>query len=147
MKSVIERMKEENTEYKIAVFRQKQCLPYEAKLAHAEIRAREFYQRITSEGHAVHVSVGGLDSITLLLFLRRIGIDVPAISVSVLEDKSIQRIHKELGVKSLSPQKSKLEVIQQFGFPVLSKEIASKIDLLQRPSEKKQDRQTCDNYR
>ena len=82
------------------------------------------------------MSVGGLDSITLLLFLRKIGIDVPAISVSVLEDKSIQRIHKELGVKSLSPQKSKLEVIQQFGFPVLSKEIASKIDLLQRPSEK-----------
>lgn len=43
MKSVIERMKEENTEYKIAVFRQKQSLPYEAKVAHAEIRAREFY--------------------------------------------------------------------------------------------------------
>ena len=136
MKNIIERMKEENTEYNITVFRQKQGLPYDAKIAHAEIRAREFYQKITSEGHAVHVSVGGLDSITLLLFLRKIGIDVPAVSVSVLEDKSIQRIHKELGVIALQPQKNKTEVLQQFGFPVLSKEIASKIDLLQRPSEK-----------
>lgn len=81
MKSVIERMKEENTEYKIAVFRQKQSLPYEAKVAHAEIRAREFYHEL--DGMCC-VSVGGLDSITLLLFLRSIGIDVPAVSVSSL---------------------------------------------------------------
>lgn len=53
-----------------------------------------------------HVSVGGLDSIVLLLFLRHIGIDVPAISVSALEDKSIQRIHRELGVISIPPRKT-----------------------------------------
>lgn len=136
MKTIIQRMAEEKTDYKISVFRQKQGLPYEAKMVHAEIRAKEFYNKMISEGHAVHVSVGGLDSLTLLLFLRKIGIDIPAISVSVLEDKSIQRIHKELGVIALPPQKSKIDVLQQFGFPVLSKEIASKIDLLQRPSEK-----------
>lgn len=136
MKSVIERMKEENTEYKISVFRQKQALPYEAKVVHAEIRAREFYNKIIGEGHNVHVSVGGLDSITLLLFLRSIGIDVPAVSVSCLEDKSIQRVHRELGIIPLKPRKSKVEVLQEFGFPVLSKETAGKIDLLQRPSPK-----------
>ena len=47
---------------------------------------RAGYNQILGEGHNVHVSVGGLDSITLLLFLRSIGLDdVPAISVSALE--------------------------------------------------------------
>ena len=84
----------------------------------------------------VHVGVGGPDSITLLMFLRSIGIDCPAVSVSSLEDKSIQRIHKQLGVIALKPLKSKVEVIREFGYPILSKEIAGKIALLQNPSEK-----------
>ena len=72
----------------IREFQQKQQLPYEAKIAHAEVRAWEFYRKITGEyGADCHVSVGGLDSITLLCFLRSIGIDVPAVSVSILEDK------------------------------------------------------------
>lgn len=90
-----------------------------------------------------YVAVGGLDSITLFLFLRSIGINVPGISVSMLEDRSIQQIHKVLGIKSLKPAQNrqgrpygKIEVIREFGFPVLSKETARKINLLQHPSEK-----------
>jgi len=126
-----ERLKEEA--YKAAVFRQKQSLPYEAKVRHAELRAREFYDEL--DGHC-HVSVGGLDSITLLCFLRSIGIDVPAVSVSVLEDKSIQAVHRQLGVIGLKPLKSKTDVIREFGYPVLSKETAGKIELLQNPTPK-----------
>lgn len=126
-----EKLKED--EYRIAVFRQKQSLPYEAKVHHAERRAKEFYNEL--DGHC-HVSVGGLDSITLLLFLRSIGIDVPAISVSVLEDKSIQKIHKQLGVIQLKPLKSKVDVLKEYGYPVLSKETAGKISLLQHPNDK-----------
>ena len=59
----------------ISEFKQKQSLPYEAKIAHAEKRAWEFYDTITGRGDNVHVSVGGLDSITLLVFLRSIGIN------------------------------------------------------------------------
>lgn len=136
MESVYDRMQRDGTLEKISVFKQKQSLPYELKVRHAEIRAREFYDKITGEGHNVHVSVGGLDSITLLLFLRSIGLDVPAVSVSILEDASIQRVHKQLGVISLKPLKSKVSVIREFGFPVLSKEIAGKIDTLQHPTEK-----------
>ena len=133
MKTLYTEEKRAEIDYKTAVFRQKQSLPYEAKAVHAQIRAQEFYDKL--DGHC-HVSVGGLDSITLLLFLRSIGIDVPAISVSVLEDKSIQRVHKELGVIQLKPLKSKVEVLREFGYPVLSKEIANKIALLQNPTEK-----------
>ena len=133
MKTLYTPEKLKQDEYNIAVFKQKQSLPYEAKVRHAEIRAKEFYDKLNGQ---CHVSVGGLDSITLLLFLKSIGINVPAISVSSLEDKSIQEIHKQLGVISLKPIKSKVEVIREFGYPVLSKEIANKIALLQHPSEK-----------
>ena len=72
-----------------------QALPYEVKVRRAELRAREYIDKLDEMGLNAHVSVGGLDSIVLLLFLRKIGIDVPAISVSALEDRSIQKIHKD----------------------------------------------------
>lgn len=118
----------------MAAFRVRQQLPYEAKIQHAKNIAWEYYNECSRRGLNCHVSVGGLDSITLLLFLRSIGIDVPAISVSALEDKSVQVVHKQLGVESIKPLKSKVEVIREYGFPVLSKEIASKISLLQNPT-------------
>lgn len=40
MKSIIERMEEENTAENIELFRQFMLLPYEAKKRHAELRAR-----------------------------------------------------------------------------------------------------------
>lgn len=134
--NIIERNARLKVDEKVASFRVKQQLPYEAKVAYAELRAREFEEECGRRGLNTHVSVGGLDSITLLLFLRSIGIDSPAVSVSSLEDKSIQRIHNQLGIISLKPLKSKVEVIREFGYPILSKEIAGKIALLQNPSEK-----------
>ena len=113
---------------------QLQALPYDLKVRRAEQRAKEFYNTVDN----CHVSVGGLDSITLLLFLRQIGIDVPAISVSSLEDRSIIKIHKELGVINVKPIKSKKEVIDELGFPVISKGKAKKISILQQPNSEKQ---------
>ena len=134
--SIIERNKRLGVDKKIADFMLKQKQPYEFKKRYAEIRAWEFYEECGRRDLNTHVSVGGLDSITLLVFLRHIGIDVPAVSVSALEDRSIQAVHKALGVEALKPLRSKAAVIKEFGFPVLSKEIAGKIMLLQNPSEK-----------
>lgn len=113
-----------------------QALPYEVKVRRAELRAREYIDKLDEMGLNAHVSVGGLDSIVLLLFLRKIGIDVPAISVSALEDRSIQKIHKDLGVISIMPGKPKVQILQEYGFPVISKRIAGRIDTLQHPTEK-----------
>lgn len=113
-----------------------QKLPYEVKLERQKRRAWEFYENIQSMDMNCHVSVGGLDSITLYLWLKSIGIYVPAISVSGVEDKSIQRIHKELGIERIKSYKSKIEVLNEVGFPVISKKIAGRIDLLQHPTEK-----------
>lgn len=128
--SVLERNQRLGTDEKIASFRVKQQQSYEFKVAYAETRAIEFQNECAKRGLNTHVSVGGLDSMTLLLFLRSIGIEYPGISVSSLEDKSIQAAHKQLGVEAVKPLKSKVEVLREFGYPVLSKEIAGKIALL-----------------
>lgn len=119
-------------------FNQKQSLPYSAKITHAIARAKEFYDEITINRNAnVHVSVGGLDSITLLLFLRKyIDQDIKAVSVSSVEDKGNQEIHKLLGVENIKPYKTKTQVLNECGFPVISKEKAAKIHALQNPTEK-----------
>ncbi len=120
-------------------FTKKQQLPYELKLKRQKEIAWEFYNEMKSRGLNCHVSVGGLDSITLLLWLRSIGIDVPAISVTSLEDKSVQEVHKMVGgIEFVKPYKTKVEVLNEVGFPVISKRIAGKIDMLQHPSENNQ---------
>ena len=81
-------------------FRVKQKQDYAFKKNYARVRAWEFYEHEEIAGNA-YVAVGGLDSITLFVFLRSIGIDAPGISVSSLEDKSIQKVHRALGIKSL----------------------------------------------
>ena len=141
--NIMERMKAIGADRKIADFRVKQQQSYDFKVAYAEVRAAEFAQECNKRGLNYHVSVGGLDSITLFLFLRKIGMRVSGISVSHLEDTSIQRIHRELGIESIPPLQrkdgsrwNKVSVLQEFGFPVLSKEIAQKIEYLQNPTPK-----------
>lgn len=112
-----------------------QSLPYEVKVGKAKQRIREFIQGCDDLSYETHVSVGGLDSITLLCLIRSMNIDIPAVSVSVLEDKSIVRVHKDLGVIMLKPLKNKHEILQEEGFPVISKKIATKIMALQDPTE------------
>lgn len=116
-------------------FIQKQSLPYSAKIRHAEVVAKDFYDHLLGE---VFCSVGGLDSITLLMFLREIvSKTIPGVSVSILEDKSIQEVHKTFdNFIFLKPLKSKVEVIREFGFPIISKEKAGKIHMLQNPTDK-----------
>jgi len=121
---------------KKGLFTAMQNQPYEMKVKRAELRAFEFRNEMDKRGLETHVSVGGLDSITLLYFLRSIGIDAPAISVSSVEDESIQKIHKQLGIERIKPYKSKVEVLNNVGFPVISKKIAGRIDMLQHPTEK-----------
>ena len=144
MESVQERMERLGTKQKIATFMQKEKQLYEFKRKYAQIRAEEFRRECDKRGLNCHVSVGGLDSIILYIFLKKVcNIDVPGVSASYLEDKSIQRVHRAIGIINVPPLKredgtywSKPKVIQEFGFPVISKELAAKIELLQNPSEK-----------
>ncbi len=112
----------------------KQSQNYEFKKRYAEMRANEFIEEMDKRGFEAHVSVGGLDSITLFIFLHSIGIQVPGISVSNVEDKSIQKVHKALGIEIVKSYRTKVQVLNEVGFPVISKRIAGKINLLQNPT-------------
>lgn len=116
-------------------FKELQDMPYADKIKRQKGIAFEFYEEMQKRGCSCHVSVGGLDSITLFIWLISIGINVPAISVSAIEDKSIQLVHKALGIQTVKSYKTKYQVINEIGFPVISKRIAGKIDMLQHPTE------------
>ncbi|HBQ85346.1 MAG TPA: hypothetical protein DD811_02540, partial [Syntrophomonas sp.] len=92
-------------EEQIQRFREMQALPYRLKIPYAAGKAQEFYD--TMEGN-VFCSVGGLDSITLLLFLREyVAPDIPGVTISSLEDKTVQAVHKQLeNMIYLKPYKS-----------------------------------------
>lgn len=120
----------------------KQKLPYQVKKNYAYKRAYEFLDECNKRDLNTHVSVGGLDSITLFIFLKSIGINIIGVSASHLEDISIQKIHKKLNILPLKPCKdsngkawNKTSIIKQFGYPVISKETAHKIEQLQNPHE------------
>lgn len=74
MESIIERNKRIGADVKRAHFMVKQQQPYDFKKRYAAIRAREFVGMCDEHNKNYHVSVGGLDSITLFLFLHSIGI-------------------------------------------------------------------------
>ena len=112
-----------------------QEMDYEAKLYRQDGIAHSFLIECQKMGKNCHVSVGGLDSIVLYIWLKSIGIDVPGITVSSLEDKGNQRVHKALGLEMVKSYKTKTQVLQECGFPVISKRIAGKINLLQNPTE------------
>lgn len=59
------------TKQKIETFMQKEKQPYEFKRRYAQIRADEFRRECDKRGLNCHVSVGGLDSIILYIFLKK----------------------------------------------------------------------------
>ncbi|MDD3140223.1 MAG: sigma factor-like helix-turn-helix DNA-binding protein [Lachnospiraceae bacterium] len=101
-------------------FQALQNKPYEEKVRRAELRAFEFQSEMDGRLKNCHVSVGGLDSITLLMFLRYLRIDVPAISVSSVEDKSIQEIRdstdRQIFELSFLEGKKQREVAEEVGY-------------------------------
>ena len=134
MELTTEQWKQQKKEQR-AVFAARQALPYEVKVRRQELRAWEFCNEMESQDKCCHVSVGGLDSITLYLWLHSIGIHVPGITVSGIEDRSIQRVHKALGLETVKSYKSKVTILNDIGFPVISKKIAGRINTLQNPTE------------
>ncbi|MCI7254817.1 MAG: hypothetical protein MR483_05995 [Bacteroidales bacterium] len=185
MKTVQQIMEETGAKANIENFRYMQeHYTYKQKIRHAENVARSYEEKCREMGMNCHVSVGGLDSITLHYFLEECGVHVPCVSCSTLEQKGVQAVHKRIAAEMevvyparewyaghnaltqeeinciedademereqaaldacptlprmyfLKPMKTKAEVIQELGFPVLSKEIAGKISLLQNPTPK-----------
>jgi len=106
---------------------QRQGQPLEFKEAMTATRIKNFYQKLDGE---VYISFsGGKDSTVLLNLVRRIYPDVPAVFVDTgLEYPEIREFVKTIdNVIWLKPKMPFNQVIQKYGYPVISKETAGKI--------------------
>ena len=113
---------------------QMQSLPLEAKIRMTEYRIRQWIEEYGQDGVYVSFS-GGKDSTVLLDIVRnRMNYpDIPAVFVNVptqypeLKDFAL----KWDNVTVLNPKKSFMQICEQYGFPLVSKEIAHKMNDLQ----------------
>lgn len=107
--------------------RAKQKLSLDKKIELSKLKISQFLKELDGN---VHVSFsGGKDSTVLLSLIRGMGIDVPAIFVDTgLEYPEIKEFVKNTdNIIILRPQKSFKEVIERWGYPVISKDVSMAI--------------------
>ncbi len=121
------KMSQEEMRLKAAFLKQRQSLPLNAKvcLSKKRIKAAD----IRFEG-MIYVSIsGGVDSTVLLDIARQVNPNIPAVFVDTgLEYPENRNLVKSIdNVVWLRPKKKFKEVISEYGYPIVSKEISEKI--------------------
>lgn len=107
---------------------QRQSLPLEVKERFTARRIRDWYEYFSG---AVYVAFsGGKDSTVLLHQVRKLYPDVPAIFVNTgLEyPENVSFVKSIDNVVWLSPKKTFRQVIDKYGYPMVSKEVAQQIE-------------------
>lgn len=104
--------------------RQRQSLPLEAKITLSKQRIREWYDHW--EGNVYVSFSGGKDSTVLLDLVRGIYPEVPAVFCDTgLEYPEIREfVRRTENVTWLKPKVPFNKVIQQYGYPIISKQIS-----------------------
>lgn len=108
------------------VLNQLRGLPLAAKVAKTQIRIREWYEHWNGD---VYVSFsGGKDSTVLAHLVRDMYPEVPLVfSNTGLEYPEIQAFAKKMGAEIIRPKMRFDEVISEYGYPLISKEVAEAI--------------------
>lgn len=104
-----------------------QALPLDLKITKTQNRIREWYNYYGGE---VYVSFsGGKDSTVLLDIVRGLYPDIDAVYVDTgLEYPELRDFVKTIdNVTWLKPKKNFKSVIQEYGYPIVSKEVANKV--------------------
>ena len=115
-----------------AIFlRQKQSLPLEGKVILAQQRIREWYDHW---GGNVYISFsGGKDSTVLMHLVKDMYPDVPAVFVDIgLEYPEVRKFATERADVVLRPGMRFDQVIKTYGYPVVSKRVASYVNTAKR---------------
>lgn len=108
--------------------KQRQSLPLNLKIQMSKRRIIEFYDHF---GGQVYVSFsGGKDSTVLLHLVRSLFPEVPAVFVDTgLEYPEVRKFVKQTeNVTIIRPDISFKEVLNKYGYPVISKEVAKTIE-------------------
>lgn len=113
-----------------------QSLPLEVKVLKTQQRIREWVTHFGVDGVYVSFS-GGKDSTVLLHLVRELYPDVEAIFVNTgLEYPEIQRFVKTFdNVRILYPEKTFKQVISEYGYPMIGKDIGKKINAARKGKE------------
>jgi len=107
--------------------RMMQALPLELKLALTKDRIKSWYREYCGD---VYVSrSGGKDSDVLGDIVKKLYDDVPQVYIQTgLEWESVQKHGREIADQILYPKMNFMEVIKSYGYPVISKEVAQKVE-------------------
>lgn len=107
--------------------KQKQSMPLKAKIIMTETRIKSWYEHYDGN---VYVSFsGGKDSTVLLHIARNLYPNIKAVFVDTgLEYPEIREFVKTFeNVEIIRPEKSFYQVIKEYGYPVVSKNVSQKI--------------------
>ena len=107
---------------------QMQSMPLSIKVRMTENRIRAWIEQYGTDGVYVSFS-GGKDSTVLLDIVRKLYPDVLAVYVDTgLEYPEIREFVKSFdNVEWLKPKKNFRQVITEYGYPFISKEVSSKV--------------------
>ena len=118
--------------------KQLQTLPLEVKILKTQQRITEWYEHWKGQ---VYVSFsGGKDSTVLLHLVRELYPEVPAVFVDTgLEYPEVKEFVKGFkNIETIKPKISFLEVLQKYGYPIVSKEQSQFIQQYRNAKAKKQ---------
>lgn len=110
----------------IGELRQRQSLPLEMKIFKSIRVIEEFYERYDGD---VYISRGGVDS-AVVSWLAQQSIykdKIENVSIASCEPVENTRLNKSEGVILLKSETGKMEVITEYGYPLVSKDVAMKV--------------------
>ena len=112
------------------------ALPYEMKVKKAQLRIKEAVQQYGEDGLCLNFS-GGKDSQVLLDIVQKMGYNIPVVYCNTgLEDRGSRLIGEEMATIVVRPELTFAQVIQKYGYPIISKEVANRIEITRKTMKK-----------
>ena len=110
-----------------------QALPLEIKIAKSKLRIEEWIRYYGEDGVYISFS-GGKDSTVLRHLVHQVHPNIPSVFVDTgLEYPELKEfVNKQSNVITLRPKRSFKQVIEHYGYPMVSKEQAHYIELVRR---------------
>lgn len=114
--------------HSITDLHQMQSLPLKAKIAMTNLRIQQWVEEYGEDGVYASFS-GGKDSTVLLDLVRKLYPEIVAVFVDTgLEYPEIREFVKHFeNVEWLKPKKTFRQVITEYGYPFISKEVSDKV--------------------